>query len=82
MTASLFTDTRDRRLALGASEEIVAAGIGLRRADLRAMERGEAPQAMLKYYAGWLATMEQWSVEEREIQYMAARVGRRFVRAR
>jgi hypothetical protein len=43
------------------------------------MERGEAPEAMLKYYARWLATMEQWSVEECEIQYMAARVGRRFV---
>jgi len=58
----------------------MSAGIGLPRTDLRAMERGEAPEAMLKYYAEWLTTMEQWSVEEREIQYMAARVGRRFVR--
>ena len=71
-------DLRNRRLALGASEEVVAAGTGLNQAQIRGIERGEALDDLLDAYADWLTRMENWSPDERERQYLAARLGRRF----
>lgn len=67
-------------MALGASEELMAAGMGLRVAELRAIERGEAMDAQLDLYAVLLDRIESWSAEDREVQFLIARMGRRFTR--
>lgn len=74
------SDLRSRRMALGASEELMAAGMGLRVAELRAIERGEAMDAQLDLYAVLLDRIESWSAEDREVQFLIARMGRRFTR--
>jgi hypothetical protein len=65
-------------MALGASEELIAAGIGLRQAEIREIERGEALDEALDHYADWLTRIEAWSPDERERQYLRARLGRLF----
>lgn len=71
-------DLRSRRMALGASEELIAAGMGLTLVEIRAIERGDATDDQLDSYAALLARIEGWSAEEREVQYLFARMGRRF----
>ncbi len=74
------TDLRGRRIALGASEEVMATGMGLRLSDLLEIERLEASDAALNHYATWLSEMEQWSADYREQQFVRARTGFFFVR--
>lgn len=69
---------RARRRNLNATVEIMAIGIGLRRADIREIERLEASDGMLNHYAAWLARIERWTQEERDRQFIAAKTGRRF----
>ena len=71
-------DLRSRRMALGASEELMAAGMGLGVMEIRSIERGEATEEQLDSYAALLTKIEGWSAEEREVQYLFARMGRRF----
>jgi hypothetical protein len=73
-------DLRNRRMALGASEELMAAGMGLGQPEIREIESGAALDEALDHYADWLARMEAWSPEERERQYLRARLGRLFTR--
>lgn len=74
------SDLRSRRMALGASEELIAIGMGLGVAEIRAIERGDATDAQLDLYAALLSQIEGWSAEDREVQYLFARLGRRFTR--
>ena len=71
-------DLRSRRIALGASEELMAAGMGLSVAEIRTIERGDVTDEKLDSYAALLTKIESWSAEEREVQYPFARMGRRF----
>ena len=71
-------DLRSRRIALGASEELIAAGMGLSVAEIRTIERGEATDEQLDSYAVLLTKIEGWSAEEREVQFLFARMGRQF----
>ncbi len=71
-------DLRSRRIAMGASEELMAAGMGLSVVELRTIERGDVTDEKLDSYAALLTKIESWSAEEREVQYLFARMGRRF----
>jgi hypothetical protein len=67
-------------MALGASEELMAAGMGLGVDDVQTFERGDATDAELDKYAACLTRIESGSAEEREVQYLFARLGRPFTR--
>lgn len=75
---SALAALRSRRRALGLRRDAMAAGLGMRLADVAEIERGEASDARLNHYAQWLARMERWSREDREKQLELARRGERF----
>jgi len=56
----------------------MAAGMGLSVVELRTIERGDVTDEKLDSYATLLTKIESWSAEEREVQYLFARMGRRF----
>lgn len=76
--ANAAVTLRSRRRALGLRRATMAAGIGVRVADVVEIERGEASEERLKHYAGWLTRMERWSVDERARQLELGRRGERF----
>lgn len=69
---------RSRRRAVGLTPAAMAAGIGMRLADVVEIERGEASDVRMNHYAAWLARIERWSAEERERQVLHAQRGERF----
>ena len=76
--ADVVAALRSRRRALGLTRKQMAAGIGMRLADVAEIERGEASDGRMNHYAGWLERMERWPADERERQIELARRGERF----
>lgn len=72
------TDLRGRRRATGATVKAMAAGIGLRAAEIREIEALQASEGMLEHYARWLDRIEAWPAEKRARELLAASDGRRF----
>jgi hypothetical protein len=73
------TDLAGRRLALGATVDTMANGLGLVPGDVIEIEQGQASDDRLNHYATWLKRMETWPEAKRVAEILAAGSdGRRF----
>lgn len=78
MPARFPTDLAGRRQDLGLTLEQMAAGIGLRPAEVAEIEALDAAEDRLNHYATWLRRIEQWTADERGSRFGRARQGQRF----
>jgi hypothetical protein len=60
----------------------MARGLGMRDADLAAIEDGALTDEKRSAYAGWLAAMEHWPEQHRHREVKRAEEGHRFSQSR
>jgi len=73
------TDLGGRRHALGATQRLMARGLGIDLEKVIAIERGGAPDDRLSFYAAWLSRLEGAAPARRKQQFERAANGERFV---
>ena len=71
-------DLRGRRMDLGATEDQMAAGLGIRLGAVLAIESGRDRDGHRGLYAAWLTRLEVLSEAQRMAQLARATAGNRF----
>jgi hypothetical protein len=65
-------DLATRRRRVGVSIEAIAAGLGLKPAEIREIEGGTASDALRDHYIAWLDRIEAWQEDKRFERLLAA----------